>query len=215
MCLLWDRNWILIYYSDQCFSVGVTWPTVGTWRSAEYGMSSRNIKFSRDWVRTILLMGHDTILSGICMLYNFEATYCLNFQNPEISQWSKQKETATTSKASDYEYVLLPREHQILRPVYKVMLRARIITVITRFPIAIATSCQALTGFIYVNYVAGHEWSSSLPFLYIVFILWIVTLYWCGYVNEEYYTTDTVSFEYLCVLLMVGGVKRCHQVIIR
>jgi hypothetical protein len=66
---------------------------------------------------------------------------------------------------------------------------------ILQFQVAIPTNCRPLTC-MNIIYVLGHEGANSLSFRCIASILWILTVFWCGYVKSSIlYNGDGLQFN--------------------
>jgi hypothetical protein len=59
----------------------------------------------------------------------------------------------------------------------------RFIIVLKQFQVTGATSCQELTSFMGVNYTVEHKLKNSILFQCIVSILWVLIIFWYGYVK--------------------------------
>jgi hypothetical protein len=101
----------------------------------------------------------------------------------------------------------------VKHPVYKASIMVGFIVVYTQFQDTLATACWALTRCTNVSYVVSHEWASSLLFRVITSVLWVLTIFWCGYVKCN------VLFNGNCLRLIIyacdsweTGLKLCTEV---
>jgi hypothetical protein len=69
--------------------------------------------------------------------------------------------------------------------IYIIFLSNIFIIVITKFRVTKAKNCWPLTRWMNVSYVARHERADSLTFLSMVRILWVLILFWYGYVKSS------------------------------
>jgi hypothetical protein len=143
----------------------------------------------------------------------FKGLYC-SFKWSEKSQSTYvyvQKQMPAEIWASFWEVRILKRAEDpgtTVRRIsaaftlHKTYVSARLIIVITQFQVSISTNCVALTLCMDVDYLLDQKPENNLPFQCIVSILWVLIIFWCGYMKRGF------TIDYLCVLVAGEAVKR-------
>jgi hypothetical protein len=81
------------------------------------------------------------------------------------------------------------------------------------FCFTIPVNCKALTCCVNINYVLCHKWVISPLFQFIASILWVLIIFWCGYVmcRENLWSTICGCYSWEIMLSVSLDVLFCNM----